>query len=72
MIISIMGNEGSGKSTIAKRLAETLHYKYYDMGKVRRELARAKGMTIVELNKYGETHPETDTEIDEFQKNFQD
>ncbi len=68
MIISISGDAGSGKSTIAKRLAQKLGWDHYYIGKLRRQAAKEKGMTLSEYNKYGETHPETDLEVDEFQK----
>lgn len=68
MIITITGDPGSGKSTIAKRLEKDLGYKRYYMGQIRRDAARSKGMTLEEYNVYGETHPETDREVDDYQK----
>lgn len=67
MIISISGSAGSGKSTVANILAEKLNMKSYYIGEIRREMARKKNMTLEEYNTYGETHPETDTEVDEYQ-----
>ncbi len=54
----------SGKSTVAKMLLEKLSWERIYVGGIRRELARKKGMTIEELNIYGETHPETDVDVD--------
>jgi cytidylate kinase len=68
MIITITGDPGSGKSTIGKKLEEALGYKRYYIGQIRRDAAKAKGMTLAEYNKYGEMHPETDVEVDEYQK----
>ena len=68
MIITIAGDPGSGKSTIGKRLAEKLNYEHYYIGQIRRNAAKKMGMTLAEYNKYGETHPETDIEVDEYQK----
>jgi len=68
MIISIGGNQGSGKSTLARRLAETLGWSHYYMGGLRREAAAKRGMTLAEYNKLGETDPQTDLEVDEYQK----
>jgi len=68
MIISIGGNQGSGKSTLAKRLAEVLGWPRYYMGGLRREAAAKKGLTLAEYNKLGETDPQTDLEVDEYQK----
>jgi cytidylate kinase len=68
MIISISGAEGSGKSTIAKMLAEKLGWPRYYIGGIRREKARERGLTLEEYNKLGETDPSTDLEVDEYQK----
>jgi cytidylate kinase len=68
MIITITGDSGSGKSTIGKKLEKDLGFKRYYIGQIRRDAAKEKGMTLKEYNKYGETHPETDLEVDEYQK----
>jgi len=68
MIISISGGAGSGKSTVAKKLAKKLDWPRYYMGGMRREMARKKGITLAEYNKLGEKNPETDSEVDEYQK----
>jgi cytidylate kinase len=63
-IISITGDLGSGKSTVSNLLRERLHYDYIYTGKIQREIANRYNMTTLELNKYAETHPEIDEEID--------
>ncbi len=68
MIITISGSAGSGKSTIAKMLADKLNWPRYYIGGLRREKARARGMTLADYNKLGETDPKTDFEVDEYQK----
>lgn len=68
MIITITGEPGSGKSTIGKKLAEKLGYERFYIGQIRRDAAKKMGMTLAEYNKYGETHPETDIEVDDYQK----
>ncbi|MFA6171270.1 MAG: cytidylate kinase family protein [Patescibacteria group bacterium] len=68
MIISFSGLPGSGKSTIAKKLAEKLGWPRYYMGGIRRQKAKDRGMTLAEYNKLGETDPSTDNEVDEYQK----
>ncbi|MFH1073003.1 MAG: cytidylate kinase family protein [Nanoarchaeota archaeon] len=67
MIITIGGTPGSGKSTIAKMLAEKLNYTKYSMGDLRREVAKRKGMNIEEFNKLGEKDSSTDCDVDEYQ-----
>lgn len=68
MRITINGIPGSGKSTVAKHIAKKLKLKYYAPGKMRREIAKERGMTIAELNKLGEKERWTDIAIDNFQK----
>lgn len=68
MIITITGDEGSGKSTIAKLLAEKLNMKSYYVGGMRREFAEKRGMTLAEYNKLGETDESTDKEVDQWQE----
>lgn len=63
--ISLAGDLGSGKSTVAKLLLERLGATYYSTGAIVREIAERRGMTVGELNVYMETHPEIDREIDD-------
>jgi cytidylate kinase len=65
MIITINGKPGSGKSSVAKLLAERLHLEYIDIGDIRRRAAREKGMTLEEYNKWGETTTESDKPVDD-------
>ncbi|HPY08698.1 MAG: (d)CMP kinase [Patescibacteria group bacterium] len=68
MIISFSGAQGSGKSTIAERLAKKLGWPRYYVGGLRREAAKKRGLTLSEYNKLGETDPETDLEVDKYQE----
>lgn len=63
--ISLAGDLGSGKSTVSNILIERLSATYYSTGAICRAIAAKHGMTIVEMNKYMETHPEIDHEIDD-------
>lgn len=63
-IITISGTPGSGKSTIAKILADKLNAERLYVGGIRREMAKKMDMTLEELNVYAETHPETDVDVD--------
>ena len=63
--ISLAGDLGSGKSTVARILIDTLGAEYYSTGNIVRGIADSMNMTVVELNKYMETHPEIDTMIDD-------
>lgn len=64
-IITITGDLASGKSLIAKMIAQDLGAVYFSTGLIQREIAAKYGMTTLELNKYSETHPEIDHEIDD-------
>ena len=63
--ISLAGDLGSGKSTVANILIDSLDAEYYSTGAIVRAIAAKRGMSVVELNVYMETHPEIDNEIDE-------
>ena len=63
--ISLAGDLGSGKSTVSDLLLERLGAEYYSTGSIVRDIAKKRGMSVVELNVYMETHPEIDREIDD-------
>lgn len=63
--ISLAGDLGSGKSTVSSILISRLGAEYYCTGAIVRSIASRRGMSVVELNEYMETHPEIDTEIDD-------
>ena len=62
--ISITGDLGSGKSLISKLLSDKLNYKIISTGAIQREIAQKYGMSTLDFNKYTESHPEVDDEID--------
>ncbi|HBP00062.1 MAG: cytidylate kinase [Candidatus Uhrbacteria bacterium GW2011_GWF2_41_16] len=68
MIITLSGLPGSGKTTIAKLLAERFHMKWYSMGDMRGKMAQDRGLTIDELNALGTKEDFTDKEVDQYQK----
>lgn len=70
--ISLAGDLGSGKSTVAKILIDELSAEYYSTGAIVRSIAEKHGMSVVELNVYMETHPEIDHEIDDGLKALSD
>ena len=63
--ISLAGDLGSGKSTVARILIDELGAEYYSTGSIVRSIAEKMNMSVVELNVYMETHPEIDTMIDD-------
>lgn len=64
MIITVSGTAGSGKSSVAKAIAERLGYLHYSMGDLQREFAEEKGFSISEWGRQLEKHPEYDRLID--------
>ncbi|MEA3378818.1 MAG: cytidylate kinase family protein [Nanoarchaeota archaeon] len=64
MQITISGFPGSGKTTVGRMLAEELGYTFFSIGDIRREIAKRKDVTILELNKSKE---DNDTEVDNYQ-----
>ncbi|MDR2681283.1 MAG: cytidylate kinase family protein [Tannerella sp.] len=71
-IISLTGDLGSGKSTVSSILCDRLKYDYIYTGEIQRRIAAKYNMTTTELNKYSETHPEIDREIDSTFKSLND
>ncbi|NKC12070.1 MAG: AAA family ATPase [Gammaproteobacteria bacterium] len=70
MIITITGDLAGGKSSVAKRIASSIGAAYESAGSIQRQIAAMRGMTTLELNKYAETHPEIDKEVDNRVKAF--
>ncbi len=68
MILTISGVPGSGKTSVAKILAERLKMPFYSIGGLRGKMAEERGISIDELNKIGEKDPMTDTTVDEYQR----
>src|SRR6516165_773331 len=62
--ITIAGDIGSGKSTVAKKLADWLGVEPHSTGGIQRQLARQRRLSVLELNKLAEDDPSIDREID--------
>jgi cytidylate kinase len=62
--ITITGALGSGKSTVAKKLAEQLNLIYYSTGSAQRKIAEKMGITTLQLNQLAETDKSIDDKID--------
>ena len=70
MIVTISGTPGSGKSTVAKAIAKELGISHYSAGDFMREMAEAKGISLMELSKLAEADIAIDREIDERTKHL--
>ncbi len=67
MIITISGVAGSGKSTVAKLIAEKLKIKHYSSGDLMRHIAKERGISLLKLSKAAEKDKSIDRELDERQ-----
>lgn len=65
--ITVSGNPGSGKSTVAKLLEKKLGIKYVYSGMIFREMAKKYNMSLEEFGKYCEENSEIDKELDDKQ-----
>lgn len=65
MHITMTGNLGSGKSTISKLIAEEYGMEIYSTGKIQRELAAERGLTVLEMNKLMQQDHSFDNIIDD-------
>ncbi len=65
MHITLTGNLGSGKSTISKIFAKDYGYEVYSTGRVIREFAEERGISVLEMNKLMSEDPKYDHMIDQ-------
>lgn len=70
MQITISGFPGSGKTTLGELLSKEYQIPFFSVGDLREEFAKSRGMTIEQLNELGKTNPRTDTEADEYQREW--
>jgi cytidylate kinase len=68
MIITVSGFIGSGKTTVARALAERYNLRHISAGEVFRELARRKGLSLEMFSELAESNPSIDREVDELQR----
>lgn len=67
MIITIGGLAGSGTTTVAKILSEKMNVPYISAGDIFRQMAKEKGMDILEFSAFAENNVNVDQEIDKRQ-----
>ncbi|HEX4835207.1 MAG TPA: cytidylate kinase family protein [bacterium] len=67
MIVTVSGEIGAGKSTVARALARALRLRYLSAGDVFREEARRRGMSLAALGRLAEQDPSIDKNLDEKQ-----
>ena len=64
MNIAFAGLHGTGKSTIAKEVAQEFQFLFYSTGMAFRDLAQEKNMNLEEFSLFVEHNPAIDKEID--------
>ncbi len=64
-IIAISGPHGSGKSTIAKKLAKELNMNYISAGQVFRQMAKERDISLKEFSSIAKKDSEIDKLIDD-------
>ncbi len=62
--ISLTGDLGSGKSTVCRILSEKYDAKIYSTGPIVRRIAMERGISVVDINKFMESDPTIDFEMD--------
>ena len=67
MIITIGGLAGSGTTTAAKVLSDIIDIPFLSTGSIFRDMAKEKGMSVLEFSKFAENNTEIDNEIDKRQ-----
>lgn len=67
MIVTVSGEIGAGKSTVARRLATALGLRYLSTGEVFREEARRRGVSLADMGRLAEEDPAIDRALDEMQ-----
>ena len=69
--ISITGDLGSGKSSVARIICDKQPYEYFSTGALQRKLAAEKGMNTLDMNKMSEASIDVDKYIDDFLRNIE-
>lgn len=64
MILTVGGLAGTGTTTAAKLLSEKLDIPFLSTGSIFREMAKEKGMSVLEFSEFAEKDNSIDIEID--------
>lgn len=64
LIVTISGLPGSGKSTLAKNLAKALGLKHYSAGGLLRQIAKERGLGLIQLHEAMEKDKTIDQALD--------
>ncbi len=64
-VIAISGQAASGKTTVARELANRLNYRFVSIGELFRRIAVERGVSLLELHRIAETDFSIDRAVDE-------
>jgi len=64
-VITVSGPHGTGKSTYAKALAETLRLRYVSAGELFRDLAKQHNLSLEDFSRHAAEDPSVDRMLDE-------
>lgn len=64
LVIAVSGLHGSGRSTQARKLADSFGLRYYSTGTAFREMAQERGVGLEEMSKLAEKNSEFDEFLD--------
>jgi len=64
-VIAISGQAASGKTTVARELANRLNYRFVSIGELFRKIAIQRGVSLLELHRIAETDFSIDRVVDE-------
>ena len=67
MIVTVSGEIGAGKSTVARALAQAVGLRYLSAGEIFREEARRRGVSVDALGRLAEQDPSIDRDLDQLQ-----
>jgi CMP/dCMP kinase len=70
MLITFAGLHGTGKTTVAKLIAERFGLEHYSTGMIFREMAEEKSMSLVDFSEYASKHKEVDINLDNKMKSI--
>lgn len=69
LVIAVSGRPGSGKTTLAKSLADSLGLRYVSSGGIFRRMAERLGVSLIEMSKIAEEDYNVDRAIDNEARN---
>lgn len=64
MLITVSGPAGTGKTTTARTISESLNYDYVNGGDIFRSMADERDMTLLEFNQFAEGNDQIDRDLD--------